>query len=273
MRKLLLLVMALMCLTFPARAEDVCTVNAAEASYCITDRSYLRVKYPLEGTQHVTMTICDDWGYLVYQRDHGMCSGTFRSDDVYLTLYGGSTAYTVTLEVDGVAHSIRVTREQPRLTDSGVCAWGLPLREMTGRSSNQAAVILDAYALEGSVLTVPMVSSGMQLGYVHFAVQNGKVTVSADLAVDGEVLKASVYVARDAVTAENLGTNRFNGKKMKLERAIDLGGTPYAAVLVQLTVAYDAATAMVWEGDDPLRNQQADLWQLMQLTTANEAVG
>ena len=275
--KFLRLLCALLLLTLlavPALAEDVCTVqDASTASSVTTDCSYLRVRCPLGGSVPVTLAIRDTWGYLVYQRDYGVCSGSFRSEDVYLPLDGASAVYTVTLTCGGESHQFRVTRSAPRLTDTGVTASGLSLAELTGRRGNKFAVIIDVYALEGSTLTVPLVSSGMQLGYANLTVEDGRLTVSCMLTVDGKIEKSAVYVARDAVTARTLGDNRFTGTKAKLNRAIDLHGTPYVAVMVQLTVSYDAATAAPWQEDRWFLQEQRDLWDMMLLTTANEAVG
>ncbi len=269
-----LLALLLLLTACPALAEDVCTVdNAARASSVSTDRGYLRVCCPLEGQQHVTMTIRDSWGYLVYQRDYGLCSGTFRSEDVYLRLDGGSTTYVVTVDTDSASHEFRVTREIPRLTDSGVYAHGLSLAELTGGRSNKFAVIVDVDALEGSTLSVPLISGGVQLGYANLSVDGGALSVSAMLTADGKIEKSTVYVACDAVTAQTLGSSRFTGVKTKLNRDVDLDGTPYAAVMVQLTVSYDAATAQAWQEDSRYLNEQQELWDMMQLTTASDAVG
>lgn len=270
----LLLLGSLLLSTAPALAEDVFVVDDASAvSSVSTDRSYLRVGCPLEGEQSVTMIVRDAWGYLVYQRDYGVCADRFCSEDVYLRLDGGSTVYTVTVQAGAQSYQFRVAREAPRLTDSGVYAYGLGLSAITGKGSNKFAVIVDADALEGSTLSVPLVSNGMQLGYASLSVTNGTLTVSAMLTVDGKIEKSTVYVARDAVTAQTLGTSRFTGIKGKLNRGIDLNGTPYAAVMVQLTVSYDAATALGTQEDSQYLEMQQELWELMQLTTANEAVG
>lgn len=269
-----LLALVLLLMTTPALAEDVYRVeDASTVSSVRTDCSYLRVSCPLTGTQHVTMSICDAWGYLVYQRDYGICTNRFRSEDVYLRLDGGSTTYTVTVQAGGASHQFRVTREAPRLTDSGVYASGMSLSEITGKRDNKFVVIIDADALEGSTLSVPLVSSGMQLGYANISVDGGAVSVSAMLTVDGEIEKSTVYVACDAVTAQTLGASRFTGTKTKLNRDVDLNGTPYAAVMVQLTVSYDAATAQVWQEEPYYLQMQRELWEMMRLTTASEAVG
>ena len=118
-----------------------------------------------------------------------------------------------------------------------------------------------------------LLNRGVQLGYANLTVHDGELTVAAALTVDGTIDKASVYVARDAVSASTLGTNRFTGTKAKLNRAVSLGRTPYAAVMLQLTVSYDEATSQYhWE--DPLYlEEQHRLWEMMHLTTASEAVG
>lgn len=277
MKKLLLLLLTLMLLTplhAPALAEDVYTVqDASAASALSTDCSYLRIRCPVPGSQMVTLTIRDAWGGLYYQRSHGQCASSFRSEDIYLRLDGGESVYHVTLQVGSDTHQFRVTRTQPRLTDSSVYACGLPLSGVTGARTNKYAVIIDVDALESSSLTVPLVSAGMEIGSVTFAVRGGSLETSARLTVDGSIDKSTVYVARDAVTARTLGTNHFTGQKTRLNRAVDLRGTPYAAVLVQLTVSYDAAGAAWWQSSDHLMQHQQQLWNLMQMTTANEAVG
>ncbi len=271
----LLLLSLLMLLTVPAAlADDVCVIeDASSVSAVATDRSYLRVCCPHPGDGPVTLTIRDAWGGLVYQRDYGVCRGAFRSEDVYLRLDGVTSAYQVTLTCGDSSYQVRVTREQPLLTDSGVYADGLPLSQLTGRRGNKSVVILDADVLSGSTLTVPLVSGDGQLGYVNFTVVDGELVVSADLTVEGRIEKSTVYVARDAVTAATLGSNHFSGTKTKLNRSVALRGTPYAAVLVQLTVVYDAGTVQVYLPDPRYLEMQEDLWELMVLTTANEAVG
>ena len=94
-RLLILLVTMLLCIAPAYAAEDVFTVNAQDvpenawnessiAGNLSSDRSYLRVTCPVEGEAAVNLSITDDSGSLVYQRDYGVCSGTFRSEDIYL---------------------------------------------------------------------------------------------------------------------------------------------------------------------------------------------
>ena len=94
--------------------------------------------------------------------------------------------------------------------------------------------------------------------------------------MDGRIDKANVYIATDAITAGSLGSSRFSGVKTKLDREIRLGGSPYAAVMVQLTVTYDPANAAPFRMGESEREAWVRLvedWSLMQRMTANEAVG
>lgn len=274
LRLSLLLSLLALLLCAPALAEDVYVVkDASAASGVTTDRSYLRVCCPLPGEAPVTLTIRDEWGYPTFQRDYGLRSGSFRSEDVYLRLDGSQSRYTVTLQTGSQTHTFQVTRVQPLLTDTGVYAHGLSLSEMNGGRSNKYAVIIDAQMLEGSTLSVPLSSGGAQVGYASFSVNRGRLTVSAMLTTEGRIEKSTVYLATDAVTAMTLGSNRFTGVKTKLNREVPLGGTPYAAVMLQLTVSYDGAAAQPLQPDPRFLEEQAWLWDMMLLTTDTEAVG
>ena len=275
----MLILLLICCLVSPsaAMAEDVCTVQDASAVNLVTTEcSYLRVQLPLEAETGVTLSVRDEWGYLIYQRNYGVCSGTFRSQDVHLPLDGESCNYTVTLTTDGSEYSFSVHREMAKLTDSAVYAGGATLKELVDGSSRKYAVVLDLDTLQQEPLTAPMLASGMQVGEVVFSVEDGMLTVSASLTADGQIDKASVYIATDAITAQTLGTNHFTGTRARLDRATDLGDVPYAAVMVQLTVTYDPTTAQAFEmgrEEQKAYEQLLENWLLMQMTTANEAVG
>lgn len=277
MRKLLLSLLLCLLLVPAALAEDVYTVeDASTAAHVTTERAYLKVLCPLAGETNVTLSVQDEWGYLIYQRNYGACSGTFRSGDVHLPLTGDSCDYTVILTTDGGEHRFTVTREMAMITDSAVYAGGATLKQLTGGSSRKYAAVLDIDALDGQTLTAPLLASGTKVGEVDFTVQGGTLTVSARLTADGRIDKGTVYVAADALTAQTLGSSRFTGTKTRLDRSIDLHGAPYAAVMVQLTITYDPATAQAWDmgpAEEALLETILDNWQLMQLTTANEAVG
>lgn len=273
-RMIRMLSLFLLCCLLPlsALAEDVCTVDAS-AGRVTTDRAYLRVECPLPGETNVVLSVRDSWGALIYQRDYGLCSGSFRSRDVYLPLEGDASEYTVELNAGGDVRTIAVTREKPLLTDSAVYARGLSLSELNGGSSRKYAVVLDMDALNQETAVMPMIAGGMQVGEVYFSVLDGKLTVSAALTVDGRIDKSTVYVAGDALSAKTLGTSRFSGTKTRLDRTINLGSAPYAAVMVQLTLSYDPTTAEDVGAGSLSREEMRECWQLMQMTTVNEANG
>lgn len=274
-----MLIVLLVCCLLPisAGAEDVCTVGDASAEKQVTTACpYLQVRCPLPGEVPVTLSVHDEWGYLIYQRDYGLCSGTFRSRDVHLPLNGDLCRYIVTLQAGDEVHSFTVVREAPLLTDSAVYAGGLTLRELNGGSRSKYAVVLDLYEMEGRTRVVPMIAGDMQIGEVFYTVEKGVLTVSASLLVQGQIDKANVSIATDALTAQSLGANRFSGTKLRLDQPIDLSGLPYAAVMVQFTVTYDSSGAFpvpYGREEEKQLEQLRQLWQLMQLTTLNEAVG
>ncbi len=277
MRKLLVALLICLLLVPAALAEDVYTVkDASTATHVTTELSYLKVVCPLAAEGDVTLTVRDEWGGLIYQRNYGDCSGTFRSGEVHLPLDGDRCDYIVTLSTAGGEYTFTVTREMAMLTDTAVYAGGATLKQLTGGSSRKYAVVLDLSAMNGQTLTAPMLAGGMQVGEVSFTVQDGSLTVSAAMTAEGRIDKASVYVAADALTAQTLGTSRFTGTKTRLDRTISLPNSPYVAVMVQLTVTYDPTTAQAWDmgpAEERLLETILDNWQLMQLTTANEAVG
>lgn len=276
MKKGVWLVLMLMLLTaFPALAEDVYSVaDATQVSSVTSDKGYLSVTCPLTADSRVTMTIRDEWGATVYQRDYGVCSGTFVSEDVYLPQSGAQTTYRVTLTTESGECGFTLVRVAPRLTDSNVTTAGLPLSDISGVSSPQKAMLLDLRALDNQLpMVVPMVSGDVQLGCVTFTVRNGQLSVSAELTADGTIDRASVYVAKSALSAQTLGTRRFDGKKVSLNKKVDVAGLNYAAVLVQMTVSYDQDTATPLMPDDQFAQEQAQLWESMQEETVNEAVG
>lgn len=271
----LLLFLALLAGLVPAcAAEDVFTVDAASAgSSLTTDRSYLRVTCDLPEEVPVTLSIADGSGSLVYQRDYGLCSGSFRSEDVYLRLTDRQTAYQVTLQAGDGCYAFPLLRVMPRLTGNAACSVGLPLSALSGTDTWKSATVLDVAALSEMPLTVPLHASGAyEVGTVTFAVSGGAVTVTAQLfdELDGSIEKSTVYVATTALEAQQLGRKSFHGPTGKLNAPIDLMSAPYVAVYVSLTVSFDPSAA---PSPEVTLEGQEELWLLMQTVTANEAVG
>lgn len=274
MKRFFLILLALTCLMVSAQAEDMQIVDASTAFNVTCSDSYLLITCPLDGEQSVTVSITDPWGNLHYQRDYGMCSGYFRSDPIYLRLDGGATTYSVSVQAGEQSYFFTVDCVMPRLTYNAACSVGYPLSWLNGSGSWQSVTMLDIDALEGSSTTVALhASDAYTLGTVTFSVSGGQLTVSAniDSGVDGSIDDAVVYVATSALQAQQLGGWGFMGATGRLNESIDLGGTPYAAVLVQLTVSFDPSG--VPGSPNTLLDGQDVLWMLMQQSTPNEAVG
>lgn len=274
MRRFFLTLLALTCLAFPALADDVLSVDASVAKSITMDESYLCVTCPLDGNQQVMLTVTDAKGALYYQRDFGLNADSFRSEDVYLQLSGSGTTYSVSLQAGETIYAFTVNRVTPRLTGNAACSVGYPLSKLSGTGGWQSATILDVAALEGSSLTVDMhASDAYTLGTVTFSISGGKLKVSADIAsgLDATIDGATVYVATDALQAQNLGGRHFDGLTARLGDRVDLGGTPYAAVWVKLTVSFDP-TGVPGSPTVQLKGQD-ELWLNMQQSTPSEAVG
>lgn len=269
----LLMAAALLLTAVPALAEDVFTLDAASAAQISTDRSFVRVtSAAAHGT--VIVEVRDADSNLIYQKNYGEYSGPFRSDELYLPLYGAETVYTVTLTAGDQVSSHTVVRKMPRLTGNTACAAGLPLSVVTGRNSWQSVTVIDLRASEGRTIVMPMLASGSySLGTVSFTVSGGRVTAQAEISggIDGTIDSARVYAAANALEAQQLGSRSFSGASGTLGQAISLNGADYAVMYVQLSVSFDptgvpAAVPASQPG-------QSDLWQIVNSTTINEAVG
>lgn len=257
----------------PACADDTCVVDAASAGVT-TDRSYVSVACPVEAEAQVVLTINGPDGACVYQRDYGVCSASFRTEDIYLKLQGSETVYQATLAVGDSCYDFTITRVMGRLTDNAACTVGYPLASITGADTWRTATLLDLRALDGGSVTVPIHASGAYtLGSATLSVSGGCLTVSAavDSAIDGSIDSATVYVATNALNAQQLGTKRFTGLTGGLNSPIDLGGALYAAVYVKMSVSFDPTG--VPGSPNTVLNGQDTLWQTMLTQTANEAVG
>lgn len=275
MLTLLLLLPLLLSAVPNALAEDEYTIDlSTESSTVMVEQTYVEVTCPLNEEAEVIVSVWDESGNLNYQRSYGVCSGWFRSEDIYLRLSGSSTRYQISLQAGSQSYDVEVVRCMPRLTGNAACSVGYPLDNLNDRDSWQSVTLLDVSALNGSSQTVALHASGAyKLGSVTFSVKNGKLSVSAELdsGVDGTIDGAKVYVARNAAEAEALGTRLFTGLTGGLNQSLDLAEAEYVAVLVQLTVSFDPNGV---PGSPRVElDGQGSLWKKMQEVTALEAVG
>lgn len=236
-----LLLCWMLCIAAPALAGDLCTIDVFSVQGDVgTDRSFVQFTCPsVDGD--VMVTVRDQADGLVYQKDYGPCSGTFRSDEIYLSLNGSETIYRVSVGTGADEYAFQLRRKMPRLTDNTACSFGCPLSLITGKDSWKSAMLLDLTAME-EPLTVPMQASGAYtLGDVCFDCEQGLLTVSAKITpgIDGTIDKAVVYVASNALEATKLDTKKFAGLEGRLDEPIDVTGLDYAAVYVKLTVSFD----------------------------------
>lgn len=271
-----LLTAALMLSHLPtfALAQDACVVDAASADRVTCAESYLRVTCETADDVPVMLQITDEAGSLHYQRDYGLISGTFRSEDIYLRLQGATTIYQVTLTAGDDAYAFTVERVMPRLKHNHACSVGYPLEKITGDNKWQSVTLIDVAQVAKRPLTVALhASDAYELGTATFTVENGELSVTLDLLpqAQAEVEESRLYVALDAITAKQLGQRQFLGYEGALSKPVPLGGTPYAAVLLDLTVSFDPA-ALPASPKVTLDGQQA-IWEQMQQHTANESVG
>ena len=195
--------------------DAACDADAAYISdYLTSDRSYLRLDFSLEEETPVNISIRDHGGELVYQRDYGLCAGHFRSEDIYLRLSDGMTAYRVRVQLGEASYDFPLHRVAPRMTGVDACSAGYPLSALNGSGSWKTVTLLDLAALDGSGTTVALhADHGYDLGYVKFSVSGDSLKVSAalDEGIDGSIDKATVYVATTAQQAQTLGKKGFTG--------------------------------------------------------------
>lgn len=270
MKRLCVLVICLLLLCGAALADDVCTISDLQSGVT-TDSSYIRLKVPVNDEGQVLLTITGPDGGTVYQRDYGVRSESFRTEDIYLRLSGSQTVYQVTLQAGGAVYSFPVERIPGKLSGAAACTAGYPLSDMSGVEGWRTATLLRVK--DGSV-TVPVHASGTyEVGTATFRISGGQLTVTVDLdkGVSGKVESSKVYVATSALTARQLGRNQFNGVIGSLGKPIDLHGAAYAAVYVKLTLSFDPAGAA--SAPATVLDGQPDLWDAMQQETANEANG
>lgn len=268
-----LLMCLMVCIAVPALAGDVSTIDASAVLGEVgTDCSFVQFTCPwVDGD--VMVTVRDQADGLVYQKDYGPCSGTFRSDEIYLSLNGSETVYRVSVTAGGNGYAFQLRRKMPRLTDNTACSFGCPLSLITGRDSWKSAMLLDLKVMDGLV-TVPMQASGVYtLGSVSFDYHHGFLTVNAQITpgIDGTIDKAVVYVAPNALEASKLDTKKFAGIEGRLGEPIDMAGLDYAAVYVKLTVSFDPSGVPGIDETD--LTDQLDLLDMMTNYTISEEVG
>ena len=275
-RLCLMLLLAALIFCVPALAEDVCPISgSALSSGVTTDCSYVNINCPVTAPAQVQVSIYAPNGSLAWQCNYGEKGSSFTTDDIYLKLQGSSTVYQAVVSVGSTVYSFPITRTMARLSGNAACTAGYPLRAITGSDTWQSATILHVSAMEGQKISVPIyASSAYTLGTATMTVHNGALTVSLTLAngLDGSIDGAEIRIATDALTAQQLDSKRFGGITGRADTPIPLGNADYAAVYVRMSVSFNPSTAAVGIQTQPSPDQTG-LWQQMESSTANEAIG
>ena len=289
MKRVLILILAALLASSacPALGEEVFSLteavfaspNVEDPAYreanLTTSASYVNFSCEVGEETPVTLSITQEsTGALVYSRDYGVASGTFRSEDIYLKLEGDVTTYRVQLNCGGQVYAFPLDRVMARLQGNAACSAGYPLANLNGRDVWQTVTLLDLNAMEGSSATYDLYASNRYvLGSVTFSVSGGAVCASVSLNPDAQVSvdSATVYVASTALEASTLGQKGCTAASGGLDSYIAGSGTGLAAVYVKLSVSFQPdglpeGISTVWSG-------QEQLWQRMLQETASEAVG
>ena len=267
-----LLILLCLLISFPVRADDVFSVTPASMDQAETDRDYIRISCPAEGS--LCLTITNNNGQTVYQRFYTDCDETFQSEDIYLRLENEKTDYTVTVDSGKDSYVCHVIRKPARLENSKACSSGLSLKTVTGKKNWLSVTVLDVSELKKESETYPIYASqAYTLGSVTFSLNQGKLTASLSLPEDCacELVSSSMDVALTAVDAQNLGTKTFHGLHTTAGTPVNVGDADYVCVLLQLRVSYNPDGLP--EGSAGNSQEQKTRWENMQQDTRNDSNG
>ncbi|MDO4483378.1 MAG: hypothetical protein Q4C54_02745 [Clostridia bacterium] len=260
MKRIIWLMLLVMLLLSPtALADDVCTVADIRAASVITTAdNYLTLSIPAAPGQDVTVSVYDDSG-LVWQQCREGVAGPYMTDEIYLKVKGGDTAYHVAVNLGGEEIAFDVIRQIGRLKGNAACTDGYPISGMSGADTWQRAAIIPA---ADGVTYVPVVTAnGREIGQACLQVSGGQLTVFISV-YDGETAidSGEVLAARSRGEAAALGRKQFSGIRAGLGQPVDLSGCGTAAVWVKLKVSYNPANAAQYTPNDGYWQKQ---WQGM----------
>ena len=245
---LCLSVLALM-LTFPAAAEELCVIDPlpAEGASVTAQSSAVQLRVPVESPCAVTLTVTGPEG-IVYQRSYGERDAAFTTEEIYLKLSGGGTAYQVALQRGEDTRSFTIVREPEPL--SHVTGWsaGLPLSVLTGDGSGSATMISGS----DGVTTAAVSAAGYLVGQARLTVNGGVLTAELIPCAGVTVESAEVRVATDVGQAAAILTSQFGGTVSVPGQPVSLYGAPAAAVVLRVTVSFaPSVTETAAEGELP----------------------
>ncbi|MCQ2457170.1 MAG: hypothetical protein MJ142_00375 [Clostridia bacterium] len=230
------LIMTVLLLMLPVcgrAAEDEFSADLYSRGRMTTERDYLRVACDFLEAERVSLSVTGPDG-LVFMKNYGPCSGKFRSDRIFLNAEGDAAEYTVTAEVDGETLSFTVCR----LPVSGV-----PTEARTAGTilpDGSEVCVLDEAGTGRDRQIVPLVTADdRRAGYVTLRLEDGRLTVTADLDIAGSVRGGTVYVTRDVTECCFFGSDQYKGMTGAPGQSIRVGGTGPIYVYAILNVKTD----------------------------------
>jgi len=262
---MLLLTVTLCLLCVSGMADDILKTRIDSVAYIETEKSYLVLQCELPEEADVMLSVTDEAGKLVYQRNYGVCSGMFTSESIYLKMNDQSSSFDVYLSAGNTSYNLTVHRIVQRLKDNTACSVGYPLSALNGRDTWQTVTFLNRNSLSSGAMTVPLFASGNRtLGSVTFRLSGNSLYTEASILPEAEceVSSNSVSIAASREEIESLGTGHFTGRTGHLGASIDWPGSDIIAVLVRLTVSYNPSAL----GGSPQTqlSGQSNLWQSLQ---------
>ncbi|MDO5435772.1 MAG: hypothetical protein Q4G19_05330 [Clostridia bacterium] len=200
-------------------AEDVFSADLYSQGRLTTEKDYLCIVRDQLNADSVSLSVTGPDG-LVFMKNYGPCGGRFRSDRIFLSAEGGTAEYTVTAEIDGETLSFIVCRLRSSGTPTEARTAGTILQD------GSEACILDEAGTGNDRQIVPLVmADDRHAGYVTLRLEDGRLTVSADLDISGSVRGGTVYVTRDEADCGAFGTDLYEGVTGTLGQSIRVGGT------------------------------------------------
>lgn len=207
------LFLILLCAFSLARGEDVLNVDVFTSGRVTTEKSYLCVTASDLTADNIVLSVTGPDG-LTYMRDVGACTGTFRSDLIYLNQLGNPADYRVSTLIDGTEYIFTVRRVLPESTEAFA---------KTEELENGAwAVILDGAKEK---VTVPLIrSDGKEIGSVTVVLRSGLLKVTAETSGKYTVQTGLVSVTTEPYDCLFFGSKEFAGTVTELEQSIPISG-------------------------------------------------
>ncbi|MBQ8536307.1 MAG: hypothetical protein IJ461_02745 [Clostridia bacterium] len=278
-----------------AAAEEVFVIPANEVQFSrLEDGDYLNSALTA-ATQYIQIT-CDlgdqnqevtlsvhrqTDGKVVHQKNYGVRSGKFRSDEIYLKYSGSETVkYTITLQAGAQQWQFPFYRKLMALSHNTACSYGVRIREAAPgvTKSWPMATVVD---LRGGSHSVPLCASNQYIiGTVNISVSADSLSVQVTPRenIDLTIHNQRVYAITDPGTLTSLDGSALGGQVsfkpgQKISISKDLGGSQYVILYLAMEVSYDPNGLESFSYDPGSVSDQLSMWRQLQQQSGVEAVG